>query len=232
MPIRVGTSSSRPRRLIIAMIAVPVTMLLLCGCSSTSGQPAAVPPTAVAPALSLAELSLRISTFHSSPTQASFSAILGSFQLLSQDRADAALMATFIVFATERFHLSTEGEPDSLPLTVFRSLSSATLLRWLDHPATSPEKNDVLWMGFFATGDEQYLDRLAAIATSFDPTRRTGDRAVVIDLAAASALWSYKSNAAQWPEVHAHAERMAAAGIGFAKECLDYAAAHPELMHR
>jgi hypothetical protein len=140
-------------------------------------------------------------------------------------------MATFILFATERFHLSTEGAPDSLPLTVFRSLSSATLLRWLDDPVNSPEKNDVLWMGFFTTGDTQYLDRLAAIATSLDPTRRTGDKGVAIDFAASSASWSYKSNAAQWPEVHAHAERMAAAGLGFAKECLDYATAHPEMMH-
>jgi hypothetical protein len=80
-------------------------------------------------------------------------------------------------------------------------------------------------MGFFCTGEERYLDRLMAVA--FTDTSRSDNKTTVIDLAGSSAQWSYKSNAAQWPEVLRHAERLAAGGNTFAAECVAYAREHP-----
>jgi hypothetical protein len=217
-----GAGGPCPRRLLAgAALALPLTVILLGGCAAAT-MPSAVP---------LAELSQRIATFHSSPTQANFAAILGGLPQLAADPANAALMASFIIFAAERFHLATAGAPDSPALRAFRASDRAAFQRWLDDPGSSPEKNDILWMGYFSTGDTQYLDRLVAIASA-DATQPGGAQGAVIDLAGATARWSYQSNAAQWPEVRAHADRLAAQGSAFAASCVAYAQAHPELMHR
>lgn len=180
-------------------------------------------------ATSIDDLSRRLSTFHRQPTQEDFRIILNSLNRFDSNpelRANASLMASFVLFATDKYGVTIDGAPDSLPLSRFRIADRAAFTTWLDDATTSPEKNDVLWMAFFCTGDERYLDRLMAVA--FIDASRTEGKTTVIDLAASSAQWSYKSNAAQWPEVLRHVERLAAGGNTFAAECVAFAREHPE----
>ncbi|MBA3698098.1 MAG: hypothetical protein H0W78_04515 [Planctomycetes bacterium] len=180
-------------------------------------------------ATSIDDLSRRLSTFHRQPTQDEFRVILNSFNRFDSNpemRANASLMASFVVFATGKYGLSIDDAPDSLPLSRFRTADHMKFTAWLDDGSASPAKNDVLWMAFFCTGEEHYLDRLMAVA--FVDASRTEGKSTVIDLAGSSAQWSYKSNAAQWPEVLRHAERLAAGGNTFAAECVAYAREHPE----
>jgi hypothetical protein len=181
-------------------------------------------------ATSIDDLSRRLSTFHRQPTQDDFRIILNSlnrFDGNQEMRANASLMASFVLFATEKYGLTIDDAPDSLPLSRFRTADRAAFTAWLEDASSSPQKNDVLWMAFFCTGEERYLDRLMAVA--FTDRTQTDGKNLVLDLAGSSAQWSYKSNTAQWPEVLRHAERLAAAGNTFAAECVVYAREHPEL---
>lgn len=180
-------------------------------------------------ATSIDDLSRRLSTFHRQPTQDDFRIILNSlnrFDGNQEMRANASLMASFVLFATDKYGLTIDGAPDSLPLSRFRKADRAAFTAWLEDASSSPQKNDVLWMAFFCTGEERYLDRLMAVA--FTDRTQTDGKQLVLDLAGSSAQWSYKSNAAQWPEVLRHAERLAASGNTFAAECVAYAREHPE----
>lgn len=181
-------------------------------------------------AANLDDLGLRMAAFHRQPTTEEFRLIINSFARFDADQTmkqNASLMATFIIFASERHGFTTTDLPESDPLKRFRTADHAKFRTWLDDSSISPEKNDVWWMAWFCTGDERWLDRLLGVASG----DQTGvvDKATVIDLAGSSARWSYKSNVAQWEEVERHAQRQADLGNAFAKECVAYAKEHPEL---
>jgi hypothetical protein len=180
-------------------------------------------------AATVEDLSHHLSTFHRRATEDEFRLILNSFARFDSDqqmRQNASLMASFIVFATDRYAFTVEGVPGSEPLTRFRRADRLRFTTWLGDDSTSPEKNDVWWMAFFCTGEERWLDRLLEVAST-DQTK-VADKTTVIDLAGSSARWSYKSNVAQWEEVHRHAEKHADLGNTFAAECVAFAKEHPE----
>lgn len=181
-------------------------------------------------AANLDELSQRMSAFHRQPTQDEFLLIVNSFARFDADqtmRQNASLMATFIIFTTERYGFMIDEAPESQALLRYRTADRATFTAWLDDSSTSPQKNDVWWMAFFCTGEERWLDRLLEVA-SLDATS-TDNKSSVIDLAGSTARWSYKANVAQWSEVLRHAERHADKGNTFARDCVAYAREHPEL---
>lgn len=197
-----------------------VVLALLCGC----GEPRLMT------AATLDDLSLRMSSFHRQPTQDEFRLILNSFARFDGDpqiRDSASLMASFILFAGDRYAFTVDGAPESQPLARFRTADRVRFNAWLGDDSTSPQKNDVWWMAYFCTGEDRWLDRLLEVAST-DVTQ-TEDKPAVIDLAGQTARWSYKSNAAQWSEVLQHAERHAELGNAFAKDCVAYAEEHPEL---
>lgn len=197
-----------------------VVLALLCGC----GEPRLMT------AATLDDLSLRMSSFHRQPTQDEFHLILNSFARFDGDpqiRDSASLMASFILFASDRYAFTVERAPESQALVRFRTADRVRFNAWLGDDSTSPQKNDVWWMAYFATGEDRWLDRVLAVATS--AATQTEGKPAVIDLAGQTARWSYKSNAAQWSEVLSHAERHAELGNAFAKECVAYAEQHPEL---
>lgn len=209
---------AHPRSSALLLLILAAT-LLMNGCG----------PERQVSATSIDDLSRRLSTFHRQPTQEDFRIILNSlnrFDGNQEMRANASLMASFLVFATGKYGLTVTGAPESLPLSRFRTADHAAFTSWLDDASASPAKNDVLWMAFFCTGEERYLDRLMAVA--FTDATRVDGKTTVIDLAGSTAQWSYKANAAQWPEVLRHAERLAATGNAFAAECVAYAREHPE----
>jgi len=202
----------------LALLAL-CTALFISGCG----------PERQVAATSIDDLSIRLSTFHRQPSQENFRIILTSLNRFDGNqelRANASLIASFVLAATEKYDLTIEGAAESLPLKRFRAADRTAFNTWLDDSSASPEKNDVLWMAFFCTGEERYLDRLMAVA--FINASRSDNKTTVIDLAGSSAQWSYKSNAAQWPEVLRHAERLAAGGNTFAAECVAYAREHLE----
>ncbi len=181
-------------------------------------------------AATLDDLSLRMSSFHRQPGEEEFRVILNSFARFGGDPQvgdSASLMASFILFASDRYAFNVDGAPESEPLSRYRRADRVRFTTWLADDSTSPQKNDVWWMAFFVTGEERWLDRLLDVAST-DGTQADG-KATIIDLAGRTARWSYQSNAAQWSEVLSHAERHAELGNAFAKECVAYAKEHPEL---
>jgi hypothetical protein len=231
--------SSLVLQLVGVIIAVIYALQLLTSCGKLEAEEG--PPT------SMLDLSLRIFTFHRSPTQNNFSDILNSFERLhvnnfnitldpfGQTGASVSELAFFILYATECLHLSTAGAPDSLPLSFNRATYqswSSQLHKWLNEPERNPEEGCNLWMGYFCTGDTLYLDNIFSLATN-PPRKGEGD--TTRDAGVYFREWarkSYKWNVPQWPEILVHAKNRAKLGNDFARECVDYATAHPEMMHK
>lgn len=83
------------------------------------------------------------------------------------------------------------------------SKTKDTILNWQNH---SPETNDLLWGGFFASGDSRYLKRLATETTFSSDTT-----SLVLYLAGSTAKWSLCANSRNYAEVKSFLE-------GYSKE--------------
>jgi hypothetical protein len=223
-----------------ALITIAFTLQLLsnycCRLEGAEGPPTTMP-----------ELLMRMYTFHRSATQENFFDILNGFQRLHVDNFNITLdpfsqtgtsiseMSFFILYATECLHLTTEGAPDSLPLSNYRATYpswSSQLHKWLNEPKRNPNEGCNLWMGYYCTGDSLYLDNIFSLATN-PPRKGEGD--TLRDAGIFMREWarkSYKWNVTQWPEILLHAKNHANLGDAFATECVEYAAVHPEMMHK
>lgn len=78
-------------------------------------------------------------------------------------------------------------------LSLDLSLTKDTILNWQEH---SPTTNDLLWGGFFASGDKRYIHRLVSEMRFCDNTD-----SLMLMLTGFAAKWSLSSNSRQYTAV-------------------------------
>jgi hypothetical protein len=122
----------------VVLLLTLCALILLGGCG----------PERQVSATSIDDLSRRLSTFHRQPTQEDFRTILNSLNRFDDNqelRANASLMASFLVFATSKYGLTIDGAPDSLPLSRFRAADHAAFNSCCGWGSSAPAKS-VTWI--------------------------------------------------------------------------------------
>ena len=166
-------------------LAIILAAGFICGCASTPRGDRELPPK-------IMQASERIMGFHENPSPQAFNEIIASHRsTLRWCRRNGKpgnaehtrrLFQVFVSFASKQYGYNGSPYPEEVMAQVVNSV--------LTMKVASPDDLDVLWAAFFATGDNQHLDRLADAAMSSDNT-----------LLADAAKWSLNSNYRQHPAV-------------------------------
>ncbi len=166
-------------------LAIILAAGFICGCASAPRGSRELPPE-------LLQASERIAGFHENPSPQAFNEIIASHPKTLRwcerngKPGDAEhtlrLFQVFVSFASKQYGYNGSPYPEEVMAQVVSSV--------LTMKGASPDDLDVLWAAFFATGDNQHLDRLADAAAS-------SDNALLAD----AAKWSLNSNYRQHPAV-------------------------------
>lgn len=205
--------------------------LLLAACAGPPQRAAAAdaaPPT-------MADFSDRATYFYLAPSRESFDTLQQESEALRPQltaRArDGEILTAVVIARIAQAH----GWPiaDSVIGKEAQDIAAggSPLARYVDDDAqVDAAKLDIWWAGFFATGDESYLERLFRYATAEPPK---GDlRMILVDGVAG---WSFKANSRQHRKVLEFARRKlaapetTAAQARFLGDCIAYAEAEPGL---
>lgn len=173
-------------------LAMVLAVGLICGCSSPQ-EPQQAPDDSE-PSAAVVEASEKMMTFHEAPSQAAFSQIVAAHDETVQwmerhGPPDAAAHTERVLQAFVAFAWKKHGYAGSMisPEEMNRIVESVTTME----PSAAGDI-DLLWSSFFATGEAQYLDRIADAARDADP------------MVAGAARWSLKSNYEQQQAVRSH----------------------------
>ena len=166
-------------------LSIILFAIFICGCASAPRGARELPPEII-------KASERIAAFHENPSPQAFNEIIASHpKTLRWCRRNGnpgdvehtvRLFQVFVSFASKQYGYNGSPYPEEVVDQVVNSV--------LTMKVTSPDDLDVLWAAFFATGGNQYLDRLADSAMS-------SDSALIAD----AAKWSLNSNYRQHPAV-------------------------------
>ena len=207
-----------PRCLIIVCV-----VLLLAGCGGERRRPQ-----------TLDDFGNALTYFYQHPSQNEFSLICNEEPYHRREMAKASADEVVPVFVTvgERKYGYVIAKADDDP-HLHGPFTAANVDDYLlSDENASPGQNDALWVAFFTSGDERYLDvlyrRATSVTTVIGPDGKPevgpdGKPALVIDLTQTTAAWSYKANCRQHPAVLAHLRKQHG-HEEFAKECEAWAA--------
>jgi len=147
----------------------------------------------------------RMTRFYLTPTRAEFDSIqqgikthLKKFKAEEKENGTATLAAVFLARVSEKYHyalLDIEDLDDAA-----RSIAAndgSEIARFVhDDSQVTPDKLDIWWISYFATGETDYLDKI--LAQVGDVKSQSG---VTHILVVGAANWSVASNCEQHPAV-------------------------------
>ena len=142
-----------------------------------------------------------ITYFYNSPSQDLLNRIINESNWQESEfikTGNGDLLPIFFSVCANKYKYSLK-DGDSKSIQLARNMTDVDQYLFDDN-RISPGQNDGLWVAFFASGDDKYLDKLFARATTQIPPN-------VIDDSYSSAAWSYKANCKQHPSVFAHLKR-------------------------
>ncbi len=177
----------------------------------------------------LEEFGNQMSTFYLAPTREGFDRLQKNAdrfydQLQGAGNGAEILVGVMIAKISAKHHWPiADGALGPKAKEILAGQSA--LARYLtDDSRVDPTKLDVWWAGFFATGEERYLENIFRYAGREIPQSDVKERLIV-----GAATWSFKSNCAQHAKVLEFARRKAnmkslsADRLTYLKDCIAFA---------
>jgi len=147
----------------------------------------------------------RMTHYYLAPTPEEFDAIqkgikanLKKFEANEKENGSALLAATFLarVAGKYRYPLLDIGRLDNTARSIMTREASKIATYVNDDTQIDPGKLDIWWIGYFATGDTSYLDKI--VGQVADLKSKSGVSNLLV---AGAANWSMTSNCEQHPAV-------------------------------
>lgn len=150
----------------------------------------------------------RMTRFYLTPTREEFDSIqrgiqahFRKFKAEEKENGTATLAAVFLARVREKYHyaLLDIGDLDDEAKSIVANDGSEIASFVHDDSRVSPEKLDIWWISYFATGETHYLDKI--LEQVGDVKSQSGVARILV---VGAANWSLASNCEQHPAVLEH----------------------------